>query len=69
MSQWEFDCGLLKKLLSFTTFLQAHSNSKGVSNLIRVPKVPFHFHNKLKNEIQNTILIFFFNTKMEMEVQ
>ena len=36
---------------------------------VRVPKVPFHFHDKLKNEIQNTILIFVFNTKMEMEIQ
>ena len=30
--------------------------------IICVPKVPFHFHDKLKNEIQNTILIFVFNT-------
>ena len=31
--------------------------------------MPFHLHDKLKNEIQNTILIFVFNTKMEMEIQ
>ena len=27
---------------------------------IRVPKVPFHFFDKLKNEIQSSILTFYF---------
>ena len=44
-------------------------SSQHVLETTRVHKVPFHFHDKLKNEIQNTTLIFVFNTKMEMEIQ
>ena len=36
---------------------------------IRVPKVPFHFFDKLKNEIQNSILRFCFYFNKENEIQ
>ena len=37
---------------------------------IRVPKAPFHFFDKLKNEIQNSILrfCFYFNKEDEIEI-
>ena len=37
---------------------------------IRVPKVPFRVFDKLKNEIQNSILrfCFYFNTKKEIQI-
>ena len=44
-------------------------SSQHVLETIRVHKVLFHVHDKLKNEIQNNTLIFVFNTKMEMEIQ
>ena len=36
---------------------------------IRVPKVPFRFFDKLKNEIQNSILRFCFSFNKEDEIQ
>ena len=40
-----------------------------MSSWIRVPKVPFRFFNKLKNEIQNSILRFCFYFNKEDEIQ
>ena len=37
--------------------------------IIRVSKVPFHFFDKLKNEIQNSILRFCFYFNKEDEIQ
>ena len=36
---------------------------------IRVPKVPFRFFDKLKNEIQNSLLRFCFYFNKEDEIQ
>ena len=38
--------------------------------IIRVPKVPFHFFDKFKNEIQNSIVrfCFYFNEADEIQI-
>ena len=39
------------------------------TSIIRVPKVPFRFFDKLKNEIQSSILRFCFYFNKEDEIQ
>ena len=40
-----------------------------MTSIIRVPKVPFRFFDKLKSEIQNSILRFCFYFNKEVEIQ
>ena len=50
-------------------FEEQNLNAKFQGLSIRVPKVPFRFFDKLKNEIQNSILRFCFYFNKEDEIQ